>query len=283
MASAQKYSVVIYGSFAKSYHKALHPHSRVWDGIENIVDVKTIPDDRDAKLPQHPDADVITVVIPLSVENSINAPKEFHSLIGDAAALNTLHNKNLFAAFVNENNLNKYFPETFSDIDNINYPCVLKRTNLADGAGIIVIPSESALRLALKHPLWERQNIIIQSFIPGSKEYVTHAICLNGKVIWNCTFLYKMKDANPMRKVASSHVFHEAATSPKIIKVIESVIGLLDYSGPINVDYKILNNSPIIFEINPRFGASLMKERSIPYLRAALIALLRASLNRKHK
>lgn len=278
MATSHRYRIVIYGSFAKSFHLALRPSSPIWNGVEGVEDVLMIPDTPDAIILDHLDSDVITVLIPLSVENSINAPKKFISLLPEADAIQTLHNKNLFADFIKKNNLTNYFPVTFTSLDNINYPCVLKRTNLADGAGIIIVPSESALKAALKHPLWAGQETIIQSFIPGNKEYVTHAICQNGKIIWECTFLYKMKDANPMRKSASNYVFHEVATSLKIIGIIESVIRLLNYSGPINVDYKILHNSPILFEINPRFGASLMKERSAKYLREALNALLKAAV-----
>lgn len=52
---------------------------------------------------------------------------------------------------------------------------------------------------------------------------------------------------------------------------IVQLLGPLAYSGPCNVDYKIPTPDRIaIFEINPRFGGSLMIDVNLPKLQEAL-------------
>jgi carbamoylphosphate synthase large subunit len=49
-------------------------------------------------------------------------------------------------------------------------------------------------------------------------------------------------------------------------RTIKNVIKHLNYSGPCNIDFKLINGIPKIFEINPRLGGSLMVEENLPVL-----------------
>ena len=40
----------------------------------------------------------------------------------------------------------------------------------------------------LADPVWHGKELILEEFLPGSIEYVTHGVCRGGRVLWNHTF-----------------------------------------------------------------------------------------------
>jgi predicted ATP-grasp superfamily ATP-dependent carboligase len=42
----------------------------------------------------------------------------------------------------------------------------------------------------------------------------------------------------------------------KYVKIFDKILLKINFRGICCIDYKIVNNKPIIFEINPRFGGS---------------------------
>jgi carbamoylphosphate synthase large subunit len=63
-----------------------------------------------------------------------------------------------------------------------------------------------------------------------------------------------------------------------VSSIFESIIKHLNYSGPCNIDFKLINGTPKIFEINPRLGGSLMVSENLSALTQILkIIIQRAS------
>jgi carbamoylphosphate synthase large subunit len=67
----------------------------------------------------------------------------------------------------------------------------------------------------------------------------------------------------------------EIAISDEIRAQFERLLSPLDYSGPCNFDYKRSDSGEMaVFEINPRFGGTLMKPENIAHLQQALSCII---------
>jgi biotin carboxylase len=53
----------------------------------------------------------------------------------------------------------------------------------------------------------------------------------------------------------------EIELSEEIYKVFERILKAFNYEGPANFNYKLKDGKPIIFEMNPRMGGSMMKPK----------------------
>jgi carbamoylphosphate synthase large subunit len=60
-----------------------------------------------------------------------------------------------------------------------------------------------------------------------------------------------------------------------VAAVFKDIIKHLHYSGPCNIDFKLINGHPRIFEINPRLGGSLMVSDNVQTLTKVLNIIIR--------
>jgi carbamoylphosphate synthase large subunit len=61
---------------------------------------------------------------------------------------------------------------------------------------------------------------------------------------------------------------------PEVLDVFRKIFNLSNYSGPANVNFKLRDGKPIIFESNPRFGGSMFLPMFRPQLKQSITALL---------
>lgn len=108
-------------------------------------------------------------------------------------------------------------------------------------------------------------------------EYVCHIVALNGEILFSNYFEYVMLDSEIVRgKVSPLKITNIGPIiNPEITKIFKTVIKYLNYTGPCNIDFKIINGLPQIFEINPRPGGSLMASKNRSVLANVLRTILK--------
>jgi hypothetical protein len=103
-----------------------------------------------------------------------------------------LSNKASFAAYIDELGLAKLCPKNYGRIEDVEFPVVLKRVDLAGSIGVEFVRSRADLDSLLKTPMFRGHKILMQAFVPGATEYVTHCVCKDGAILWHCTFAWDL-------------------------------------------------------------------------------------------
>lgn len=148
------------------------------------------------------------------------------------------------------------------------YPYVLKRrTGYWGRHAHVVRDAAHETTLDLGAPDW-----FAQDFIPGATEYAAHILRDGGRIWYASTVTYDLgrpdavlgAHARPVRMTLTRGCAH--------LRGFAEILAALDYEGTACIDYKLVDGVPKIFEINPRFGASLAHDINA-YLDLYLAAL----------
>ena len=266
--------VVIYGKgLWPTWREALGTDSPFWEGFSSIEKVIEV-DKLDFPLQEICKNYNKSVLIPLSVENNINYPKGCLTLVSSPETINVFNNKELFYELLSSNGLEEYFPKTINiTSDTPEFPFIMKRLDLYGGVGIALIWDQQRYEWALNNHRFKGQRYIVQEYIEGEVEYVTQVMCKDGDILWNATF----ESAVPQDSKVTMGAFKDPKLvnmDLEVIKVFRKIFKLANYSGPANVNFKIRNGKPVIFESNPRFGGSMFLPETRLYLKQSIMTLL---------
>ena len=273
MFSAGDLRVAVFGSWDEQWLDALGPESEIWRGLDPVREVRLF-DGAVSELASHAvAAESPLLVLPLVEKHALPVPDALRTRIPPREAIQLLAHKARGAAYLGsrwpENQ-----PRRFMTLKQVEYPCVIKPSMSSGCVGVAVIESEEALLEALESHWLAGEDVVIEALVPGDREQVTHAMCADGKVLWECSF-DKPRCLYPT--VAPADLPSEirlVATSPRVRALLRELVADLGYSGPLCADYRICDGVPKIFEINPRFGGSLMEPWSRSLLREAVMALV---------
>ena len=271
--------VVIYGEHSPDWMRALSEGAPVWENL--IADRKLLVEHvSQTPIPQAQLAGALTIVVPLMEEHTESCPPEFPALIPTRLALRTFRDKGAFAEYAAQQGLSARCPVVYPNSGVARFPCVLKRTDLNAGIGVVIAESGDHLKELLQEPLFSGYPYILQSLVPGDCEYVTHCICDRGRIVWHCSYAY---DLDPqIRLRVSGSKTRRAEISPAQLAELGKFLAPLAFSGPCNIDHKVADDGHVIvFEINPRLGGSLMYPENLDDLRAALSSLVQSVILRK--
>lgn len=133
------------------------------------------------------------------------------------------------------------------------YPYVWKRRRGGWGVHCRAIDGPQAERsLDLGDPDW-----FAQALAPGPLEFATHILRVRGEVRYVSTFAYEM--AGPALILGQRHAPRRIrfARGCGHLDLFGAILARLDYEGTACFDYKVADGWPLLFEINPRYGASL--------------------------
>ena len=270
---SQRFRVVIYGAFFEIWNAAL-VEPTLWGDVAGVVEVLRAADRSSLNLPAPLRPDICTVIIPLGEEHYRDCPPRCLSLVPDARSVATLSNKASFAAYIDELGLSKLCPKNYGRIEDVEFPVVLKRVDLAGSIGVEFVRSRADLDSLLKTPMFRGHKILMQAFVPGATEYVTHCVCKDGAILWHCTFAWDLGSVTQFGIPVFGATVAVTAPCPAL-PCLAAILAPLRYSGPCCMNYKLLPSGEIsIFEINPRLGGSLMNPRNIDFLRQAMTHLV---------
>jgi hypothetical protein len=276
--------VIIYGEHSPDWMAALVPHAPVWNRMANVDEVLLIPDTPAVLIPEPSRRGVRTVVIPLMEDHTKHSPRQCLSLIPDVRSIDTLGSKAAFAAYVEANGLAHLCPKTYASSADAAFPCVLKRVDLNGGNGVAIVSSYLELQSRLEQDPWDGHPFILQSFVTGATEYVTHCVCENGQILWHCSFAYELNPLETIRTPVNVNTVRSVTATPFSLSQIKEFLSPLAYTGPCNVNYKFSDGEKIVvFEINPRLGGSLMLPQNVDYLHDAVFHIIKAALARADK
>lgn len=265
--------VVIFGNYADNWLERLS-EAETWQAVPAVTEVLLWPDDPARPLPP-PAAGARHVVIPLSEDNILNCPRTMASLVPERRAVGVLRNKASFAAYVEKAGLSDLSPITYATPQQVRYPCIVKYVNAAFGLGSRILRSDPELEAFLSAEPWDSGKYIVQQCLPTPVEYVTHCVCKGGRILWSCTFAFEKETGQEIRQGVIFKTMSGVDPPAGALAAIERVLLPLSYDGPCNVDYVPKAEGGIaVFEINPRFGGTLMLPVNRAYLQQTLSCIV---------
>lgn len=259
--------VIIFGENVPEWSAALNEKAPVWHMVG--ASARTLPGLAASELDQ---VDEETIVIPLMEKHIVICPKRFRSLFPPKQTVNLLSDKRELSQYLASHQLQHLAPTTFT-LENIQFPCVVKRLNLNAGTGVEVATDEVCLSHILTRNPWAGHPVIIQEYIASEFDFVTHAVCRGGHFIWSCTYQLSVDPPGAIQRPSNTIAREKLEASIDTLRTLESLIAPLAYDGPINFDYKLTKHGLRIMEINPRLGGSLIIPDNIDDLAGALRAI----------
>jgi hypothetical protein len=116
----------------------------------------------------------------------------------------------------------------------------------------IVRSTADEAALNLRDPDW-----FAQAVTPGNVEYATHILRANGEIRYVSTFGYKMAGALVVKGRTNKPIETQFRRDCYCLSLFSEILARIGYEGTACFNYKIQYGQPLIFEVNPRFGASL--------------------------
>jgi hypothetical protein len=265
--------VILYGIPYGDWN-AMLADADLWQSLKRVSEVRRIP----AFGFLVPRGDDRTVVIPMKAEHAALVPEGSHGLLPDKRALEALGDKQQFGAYVAENGLAAHCPATYSSPDEASFPCVVKRLDLSGSVGVEVANSRDELQTILRSKIFAGRPYFLQAAVPSPVEYASFCICDGGRLLWHWTFASTMTGPLVIKSEETDKNRQTVEMPAGVQEQIEHVLAPLAYRGPCVVNYKLdANGRARIFEINPRFGGSLLQRPQVELLREALGHLLDAA------
>lgn len=219
------------------------------------------------------DLEEFSMIVPLTIEDALHLNErarllpELPVLAPSDRCIGICHDKLRFHQFLNSHGFSDAVPPLRHRGE---YPYILKPREGAWGVGMRIVRSaEDELRLdgAGISPTHFRQ-----ACIAGFTEYTCHFIRSEGRTLfYRCLqFNYaeelfiKGSATEPLNSVEVDHITHQP--------LFDAILSALEYQGIGCVNYKVIAGQPTIFEINPRFGGSLIRflDAALPIYRDAI-------------
>jgi len=219
----------------------------------------------------------ISLIIPLKFEqmkfiienkNILNSNKVNIICCDSYDTIDLLDSKCRFIKFMISNNFTHLIPKVhilFHDgrISMPNpirtYPIIFKFGSICAGGGSKVCHSAKDLSECTENSYG--YDFIVQEYINDSTEYSGHMFIKNGIIVHAIYY----KTVNENKFYIQHGRMREYTRVTKVIDFSQDVFGdifkLLNYTGFACVDFKIINNNVKIFEINPRFGGTLIHNK----------------------
>jgi carbamoyl-phosphate synthase large subunit len=141
------------------------------------------------------------------------------------------------------------FPKTkiVSEVDETVFPLILKDRKGSGSKSIFLVSEQSEFDFyARRFP-----NFIAQEFVPNSSEEYTCGLFRSSTgEIRSITFKRKL--------IGGFSGFGMVVCNDSIDEVLIAIAEKLDLLGSINVQLRLSDRGPIVFEINPRFSSTVM-------------------------
>lgn len=223
---------------------------------------------------------IVDSTVDSTVESNVVATVRSTIIMPTRDTIQTFMNKKHFYEYMIKHDLSQYVPKTYCNIntDILNHSSVIvKPFQLNYGAGMYVCNPHK-----ISPTIYN--NCIIQEYIDDPVEYVSHVVAKGGVIKCCITYKYTFSQTNHIssqrhqyKTLEKVSISDNAFVGIDLINTIESILKPCEYTGFMNVDYKIDNSGkPIIkiFEVNPRLGGSLMHSKNKPDLITILTTMI---------
>jgi carbamoyl-phosphate synthase large subunit len=175
-------------------------------------------------------------------------------IMANQKALYVGFDKKMTSDFLAHNELP--FPETFfiSDYNTDKYPVLIKSRDGSGSKSIHIVNNEDELTFYQKiYP-----DFIAQEFLIDQGGEFTCGLFRSASG--------EIRDVILKRKLMGGFSgFGSRVEHPKITELLHELAVLLDLRGSINVQLRLINDIPVIFEINPRFSSTVLFRHMMGY------------------
>lgn len=174
-----------------------------------------------------------------------------------------LDDKYYFYNFMNNKKFKEYVPKNYitnctgSKVthNKVVFPCIFKLKQTNGGKGSFVIKSNKDLVQTI-----QEQNYIIQEYIDSPIEYSAHFYVVKGHIKHSIFYMMTNNDKNYIQ--CGRLLAYDKLQNGICLDIFERIFTKLNYTGFACIDFKLVNDIPKIFEINPRLGGTLVNDTS---------------------
>ena len=195
----------------------------------------------------------ITLILPVSepeiryfFQKGINFINDIPLVLVNPLTLSTALDKFKTVEFLKQYNLP--YPKTQRQDDQLtlNYPIIAKSNTGSGSKSIVLVEDE----LDLNYVKRKFPNHILQQFLPEDEgEYTCGLFCSSNGEIRHIVFKRDL--------MSGFSVFGQIVENDSIDQLLVKIATKLNLRGSINVQLRIVNGSPYVFEINPRFSSTV--------------------------
>ena len=243
-------------------------HRTQMPAIERLID----HDRFDVRFADFAEADFLAhdLVVPLRIDQiasarAANADGRRRAVLPDAALVEACDDKLLFHERMRALGFGALLPRLLGEGERV-YPHLLKARRGDWGQGIRI------LRSPADEPDVAPPDSFREAAVEGEDEYVLHLLRVDGQVRYSLCYRYGMGAALTVRgAVDAPRSITPADDSPARDTCI-AVLDALGFEGTCCFNYKLVGERPVILELNPRFGGSLVGDVT-NYVAAHLAAL----------
>lgn len=196
------------------------------------------------------------LVIPLTMED-LRYLDEYRSVMKDQImpvpcleAIELCDDKLLFYQSLVKSGFSKNLPVVGKDLA---FPYILKKRTGENGDNCFIISDSKTEQEHLN--LISDPEYICQEIIKGTKEYATHILFRNGKIIKALNIRY-LFSAETVVKGKDKYLYRSPC-KPRHLDLLADMLKSIQFEGLCCFNYKESAGIPYVFEVNPRFGGSL--------------------------
>jgi carbamoylphosphate synthase large subunit len=268
--------VIIFGQHSDDWMSALHPDAIVWKHLPEVKSLELISSTSEIPKTSKRRASN-TVIIPLMESHLYEMATNLKSLTSTPELVSLMADKLRLTEELIANGFAQYVPKTWANSFDSIFPCVIKRRDLSGGEGIQILKSIQELSAVLSDTEFSGKQYYFQDFVSGDVEYVCHIVALKGEILYSNYFECAMPGPEMVRGWDSPITITNRGSNlnNEVSVAFRNIVKYLGYSGPCNIDFKLTNGLPKIFEINPRLGGSLMVSENLPVLIQILNIIIR--------
>lgn len=128
------------------------------------------------------------------------------------------------------------------------YPCVLKPRRGEFGADIRVLKAPEAVP----------DGYYLERFVTGATEYAFHLLRAGGRTAYHQAIRYEMAEPEAIRSDANPPKTARLVDGAALLDWAERLLDAIGFEGLCCLNFKLVERQPRLFEINPRFGGSLV-------------------------
>lgn len=144
------------------------------------------------------------------------------------------------------------YPKTFDCYpftDQLNFPFILKAKSGSGGKNLFLIQSKKEYNFCIASI--NKQDYIIQEYLTGDTEEYTCGLFRSKQgEVRNIIFFRRLRGGYTD--------FGYKVSNPIINELLNDIANKINLVGSINIQLRMVNNIPYVFEINPRFSSTVL-------------------------
>jgi hypothetical protein len=196
------------------------------------------------------------LIVPLDIEDVYYLDTVRHLIKDNAIPIPSLEcirlcdDKYSFSQALIANNFGDYIPQINGDLP---YPYFLKKKVDVGGENSYLVENYEQEVALLKFA--NSNDYFRQKFISGKSEYSTYILFDKQRIIRSITLKHLFEKDGSIN--GRDHQYGTKMLSSPYLDIFTAILNTIGYEGLCCFDYKVVDNRPCIFEINPRFGGNL--------------------------